>query len=136
MEKMVTLKVGLPCVLLAVISLLASCPLPLQSGALPLVVSGETLTLEWDPPPYGVPGLDGALTYQVYYRQHGSSTWTLLLATPAGARPTATLERSHIGPGSYDFAVKAVNGIGESSALHQSGDADAFPPGGWYVVWH
>jgi hypothetical protein len=137
MEKMVSRKVLFHCSMLATICLvLAACPLPLQTGALPLVVAGETVTLEWDPPPYGVPGTDGALSYQVYYRPHASPTWTLLLATPPGARPTITLERSRIGTGSFDFAVKAVNGIGESSALHQSEDADAYPPGGWYVIWN
>jgi hypothetical protein len=122
-------------VLAAGVLLVIGCHLSLDSGALPLVRTAESLTLQWDPPPYDLGPVTRVVSYNVYYRKHGGASWSLLQTTPATPAPEATLNRSLLGNGSFDFAVTAVNSLGESSPVHSSLDANAFPPGGWYVVW-
>jgi hypothetical protein len=71
----------------------------------------------------------------VYYRQHGSGLWIILSETPASSHPQILLHHSDFGDGSYDFAVSAVNSLGQQSSLHTSLDASADPYGGWYILW-
>jgi hypothetical protein len=114
---------------------LSSCPFP-SSGSVPIVVSSESITLAWDPPAVSFPSPPlAAVTYRVYYCQHGSGQWIFLSETPASTHPQVSLKHSDFGDGSYDFAVSAVNSLGQQSSLHTSLDASADPYGGWHIVW-
>jgi hypothetical protein len=112
-----------------------SCPFP-SGGSAPIAISSESITLAWDPPAtsFPLPPLAVA-SYRVYYRQHGSGRWIFLRETPASTHPQVSLKHSDFGDGSYDFAVSAVNSLGQQSILHTSLDASANPYGGWHIVW-
>jgi hypothetical protein len=114
---------------------LMSCPFP-SSGSFPVQAFSPTITLAWDPPPvqFSAPPLSVS-SYRLYFRQHGSSQWTLLKEVPAAQSLELLLKHSDFGNGSYDFAVSAVNALGNESSLHTSLDALAQPYGGWYLVW-
>jgi hypothetical protein len=112
------------------------CPLlSLSGGPPPTAVTSETITLEWNAPRYDLPDVLGTATYRLYYRPHGTGSWTLLQEIPAASGPHLMLRHSQLGDGSFDFGVTAVNAFGEASPLHSSLDADARPFGGWYIIW-
>jgi hypothetical protein len=114
---------------------LTSCPFP-SSGSAPIAISSESITLAWDPPAgsFPLPPL-AVVSYRVYYCQHGSGRWVFFSETPASSHPEVSLHHSDFGDGSYDFAVSAVNSLGQESSLHTSLDTSAYPYGGWHVLW-
>ena len=114
---------------------LTSCPFP-SSGSVPIAVSSESITLEWDTPTVSFPSPPLAVSlYRVYYCRHGSSKWIPCGETPASSNPQLSLRHADFGNGSYDFAVSAVNSLGQQSSLHTSLDTSAYPYGGWHIVW-
>ena len=94
------------------------------------------LTLAWDPPGTDIHGQPTEVaSYQVYYRPHGTSEWTLLGTVPASRHPEFSVEHERIGSGLFDFAVCAVTVEGRESDLHTSLDGNADPVSGWHVLW-
>ncbi len=104
-------------------------------GISPVVVTTAALTLAWDPPRFMLPGSQQVSGYRVYYRVHGTLAWTQLAEVPASDGTRFTLSHTQVGNGSFDFAVRSVDGLGEVSRLHTSSDTNASPVGGWYVIW-
>jgi hypothetical protein len=114
---------------------LSGCAFP-SGGSSPIMVTAKTITLEWDPP--SVEFLFGPLAipfYHVYIRHHGSPNWIFCGQVTATANPQIQLHHSDYGNGTYDFAVSAVDTLGQESALHTSLDASASPYGGWHIDW-
>jgi hypothetical protein len=97
----------------------------------PILVQATEFTLYWDPPTDAT-GIDH---YNVYYRAHGTSTWTSLGTATATATPSYTVTSADLAYGVYDFAVTSVNTSGVESDMHCSLDPNADPTGGWYVDW-
>ena len=94
------------------------------------------LTLTWDPPLTDIHNNSMKVaSYKIYYRHHGTSTWTFLDEISASSHPEYTVEHDRIGDGVYDFGVRAVTISGQASALHSSLDNSADPISGWYVFW-
>lgn len=91
-------------------------------------INEESFTLEWD-----VSDTE-ADEYKIYYREHGSYTWSYLGSTPSGLIPEYTVDQSSLPYGVYDFAVSSVAGS-EESELHSSMDDTAAPATGWYIDW-
>jgi hypothetical protein len=123
--------------LLAVLAVLAlgACALP-TSGHTPVIVTAESLTIAWDPPRVLFPAAPLAISfYKVYFSRHGAADWSCIGLVPASGNPTFTLDHSRLGDGTFDFAVRAVDGRGEESTLHSSLDASADPFGGWFIIW-
>ncbi len=101
-----------------------------------IVQRASTLTLAWDPPLTDWSGQPTEVrSYQLFYRRHGDSVWSLLGEIPAAAHPTYTIEHERLGDGLYDFAVQALQAGGGASSLHTSLDSFAQPITGWYVFW-
>ena len=104
----------------------------------PLIKRSDDIVLAWDPP---APQFDreGELipveSYNVYYRDHGDIDWVMLGSTLAVDNPEFTVYHSALDNGEYDFAVSAVGLDDLESALHTSIDRDAYPAGGWYLIW-
>ncbi len=121
-------------VLLAVLLAWQGCRLGLP-GLSPIIVTSATLTLAWNAPPFMLSGSHQVSAYRVYYRVHGTSTWTQLAELPVASGTSYTISHLQVGDGSFDFAVRAVDEIGRISTLHTSADLDASPVGGWYVIW-
>ena len=97
-----------------------------------ILSSADQITLAWDAPP----SVD---TYRVYYRMHGTSTWTLIEEIVPIPSPEYIVYHKSVGPsgldnGAYNFAVTAVSS-GEESQVHSSLDQTAIPATGWYLVW-
>ncbi len=114
---------------------LAGCRFP-PSGSLPIVVSSQTIILEWDPPAAQLSSTQFApFSYRVYYSQHGFRRWILIGEIPASVAPQFLIHHSDLGDGLFDFAVTTVNSQGQESALHTSLDFSASPAGGWHVLW-
>lgn len=115
--------------------ILSGCQFP-SSGSIPIVITGETATLEWDPPMVRFPLPPMSIqAYRVYYSSHGSSLWTFLAEVPAAENPRLEIQYADFGDGSFDFAVSSVTFLGRESPLHASFDAAANPYGGWYLRW-
>jgi len=91
-------------------------------------VSTENFTISWDQS--DLP----ADFYKVYYRNHGTFTWTYLGSTASGTILEFTIDQSILTYGVYDLAVSSVVGI-EESELHSSMDDSALPATGWYIDW-
>ena len=93
-----------------------------------ITVSSDSFTLAWDSPQESVDG------YEVYYRAHGESGWSLLGQTDPGSDTTYQVNASELSYGNYDFAVSSVDS-GSTSDKHTSLDDAAQPSGGWYIEW-
>jgi hypothetical protein len=114
---------------------LIGCRFP-PSGSLPISVSSQAITLEWDPPVGQLPSIQFApFSYRVYYSQHGFRLWRLIGEVPASTAPQFSIHHSDLGDGLFDFAVTTVNFQGQESSLHTSLDSSASPAGGWHVFW-
>ena len=106
------------------------------SGPTPIVVRSESIELSWDATQPTTLGLSPAVDhYRVYYRTYATLEWVYLKPTSAN-ETTTTITRPDLDVGSYEFAVQEVYGDGTRSAIHGSSDFTAWPPGGWYLVWH
>jgi hypothetical protein len=126
------ISVGLACTLTV---LLTGCRLP-SSGSALISVNSEMITLEWDPPSSGFTDAARAIClYRIYYSQHSSGRWFFLGDTPASDHPKYYVHHADLRNGSFDFAVSAVNQLGNESILHTSLDFTSSPVGGWYVRW-
>jgi hypothetical protein len=111
------------------------CAFP-SSRSYPIVISTETITLEWDPPSASFPSPPLATSsYSVYVSRHGSYNWVLLGWAQANGRPHFTIHHSDLGDGLFDFAVRAHDSLGKASPFCTSADVSASPFGGWYLVW-
>ncbi len=101
-----------------------------------ILFTSDKLTLAWDPPDSDIQqsGTE-VVRYQVFYRQHGLSAWQLLGEVPPSENPEFTILHDRTGDGFYDFAVRATTADGNESPLLTSLDPDAFPEGGWYLMW-
>lgn len=105
---------------------------------IPITKESDDIVLAWDPPPpqfdyYGEPvSID---SYRVYYRNHGDKVWILLDEIIAGDEPEYTVYYTDFGNGTYEFAVNAIGENDLESELHRSIDQDAYPEGGWYLIW-
>lgn len=97
----------------------------------PILVQATEFTLYWDPPTDAT-NIDH---YNLYYRLHGESAWTLLGSEPASATPSYTVTTADLDYGTYDLAVTSVDSSGVESDMHSSLDPNADPSGGWYVDW-
>ncbi len=115
--------------------LVAQCCSLALPGAAPIVVHANELTIAWDPPRFVLPGVLAIRSYQLFYRIHGTLSWTEVAEVPASDSPKYTLSHAQLGDGSFDVAVKAVNELGQTSSIHSSTDGNTFPAGGWYVIW-
>lgn len=122
------------CVVLLALLLWQGCRLPVP-GVAPIVLTTDEVTLAWDPPRFVLPGLLGIASYQVFFRVHGTLPWQKIADVPAASGTRCTVSHAQVGDGSFDFAVKAVDALGEASSSHSSMDVDASPVGGWYVIW-
>ncbi len=126
----------IPLALLAALVLCAGCRLPdLPRAQAPVLWTSESLILDWDPAADTLPGMVETASYRVYYRAHGAVSWVPLTEVSAGGGPQLLIHHSQLGDGSYDFAVTAVDDVGQTSPLATSQDADAAPFGGWYLIW-
>jgi hypothetical protein len=101
---------------------------PADPEAVALGVAGESFTLAWDPAGGDVTG------YEVYYRPHGSDSWTELGTT--GTTDTQfEVSSAILDYGTYEFAVAATIDGGGTTEYHTSLDATADPDSGWYLEW-
>ncbi len=107
---------------------------------LPIIKGSDDIVLAWDPPPEPQVNSEGEpiliTSYNVYYRNHGDTVWVWLNNIEAVVNPRYTV--NHLGNGEYDFAVSTVGTVGTvelESAFHISIDKDAYPAGGWYLIW-
>ena len=113
----------------------SGCRLP-SIGPLPIVISSETLTLEWDPPPEQIPSSPlAASEYRVYFRHHNTADWSLCGTVVATPSPQVVLQHSEFGNGSFDFAVSTVSGIDQESLLLTSLNPSDSLNEGWYITW-
>ena len=69
--------------------------------------------------------------YNVYYRNHGDIDW-IWHGAAASDNPEY---RVSLADGEYDFAVSSVGPDDRESDLHTSLDENAYPAGGWYLIW-
>ncbi len=114
---------------------LCGCAMSLMSPAVGIPVTADSISLSWDPPAGGLPGMLGVSSYRIYYRPHDTLAYTMIAEVPASSGTSYQLSHAAIGDGQFDFAVAAINGIGLSSDLHESVDWNAAPMGGWYIIW-
>ncbi len=104
------------------------------SLALPLIVTSDTVTIEWDPSPVRINAPEQEiLSYKVFISPHKLELWNLVTEVPASDNPSITL--SYMKDGEYDIGVRAVT-VGDESPLHSSLDFSAYPYGGWYIIWY
>ena len=104
--------------------------------ALEIVVKGSSFTLAWDPGGPDIPNNpNSAVQYKVFYRNHGSYYWRLLMEIESSGNPECFINSDIMDYGMYDFAVSAVSEQGSESALHSSLDSTANPFTGWYINW-
>ncbi len=96
-----------------------------------ITLAATQTTLAWDPPTGGAT----IVSYTISYRVHGTTAWTTLATIAASSQPSYTVLRSATGPGSFDFAVVAVDSTGVTSPVHTSLDSTADPNSGWYLTW-
>ena len=89
-------------------------------------VTGSSFTLAWDSS-----SADTA-SYNLYWRNHGETEWTLL--HDGVSDPSFTITTSDLDHGTYEFAVSAVSTDGVESDLHTSMDESADPEP-WYLSW-
>lgn len=108
-----------------------------SGDTLPISVSAERITLAWDPPPgrHPVPAM-AIGSYRIYVAAHNSGAWRWLGEAPASEHPQYSVEHDDVGDGFFDFAVSAVNQLGQESDRHSSLDFTASPVGGWYIRWY
>ncbi|MFW5835876.1 MAG: fibronectin type III domain-containing protein [bacterium] len=118
--------------------LAAACtrlPFDSNTGPIPITVDATSLTLAWETDVITLPGEESPVAYyDVYYREYGRAEWRRFAST-AGPRTMITFTSSEVPYGEYEFAVAEVYRDDEESGLHKSSDWDAWPTGGWYVVW-
>ncbi len=101
-----------------------------------IVHKSPKLTLAWDPPQSDFPNRSTqVISYQVYFRDHGTTEWYFLDEVEGVPHPEYTIDHMVLGNGQYDFAVQATLVGGQSSPLHTSLDSSANPVSGWYVLW-
>lgn len=96
----------------------------------PVLIQATEFTLSWDPPTDGTT----VVSYNLYYRVHGTVDWTLLGSVAAGPSPTYTVSNADLAYGVYDFAVTSVDAEGDESEIHTSLDETA-EPDGWFLDW-
>ena len=122
--------------ILLLIITLSSCAMPTINRAaqtelenMEVNYSKSSLTLEWEydmttPVDY----------FNLYYRDHNSSYWTLLESTES-TLAEFTLSYNQIGNGSWDFGVTSVALDGAESDIHSSLDTTALSDTGRYITW-
>jgi len=105
-------------------------------GPRPIVVTSETITLEWDPPLEQVPSSPiAARAYRVYFRHHNAAGWSSCGTVAATLNPRLVLRHEDFGNGSFDFAVSTVDGIDHESFLRSSLEPSTSADAGWYITW-
>lgn len=92
----------------------------------PITLSGPSFTLAWDD------DSSETVSYTVYWRNRGATSWQLLASDLA--EPEYTVSTEILSHGSYEFAVSSVSSDGQESDLHESLDEDAEPEP-WYLEW-
>ncbi len=107
----------------------------LNKPGTPTPISGNAFTLLWDPPQDEAGNHEQVASYNLYYREHGTYSWSSLGSAAATSAPSFEVTTALLSYGSYDFAVAAVEMDGSESEPHTSLDDDADPQTGWYVVW-
>ena len=120
--------------------LLLSCSLFVNTNQpLEIIVIGNSIVLEWDPPAgAGTSSLKRVDAYELFYQPYRSgqaSAWQLLSAVPAGGTLRYLVTTDELNPGTYAFAVRAVYTDDSTSDYHASTDNSADPPAGWYLTW-
>lgn len=96
-----------------------------------VTISGDQVTLAWDPPPSSVEA------YRLYFRIHDTAEWYTLSDEdlPAAPTPEYTLLHADIGSGMFDFGVKALDVEENESGMHISLETSAQPDSGWFLIW-
>lgn len=99
-------------------------------------VVGDSFTISWDMNTlYDSDYINNATKYKVYYRIHGSSSWTLLDEIESVDDIEYTITNTALAYGDYDLGVSSVNGLETESEIHCSLDNTADPDSGWYISW-
>jgi hypothetical protein len=126
-------KTGLLLLLALSLAAVQTCRIGGPGPLTPVFVTGDSVTLAWDPPS-PAPGSD-VTAWRIYSRVHGTAGWTEVDEIPADEGTRYTITRGELGEGDFDLAVSAVDTLGRESAPHSSTDTDAWPVGGWYLRW-
>ena len=113
--------------------LVQTCRLGGPGFLTPILVSGDSFNLAWDPSP-PVPESE-VTTWRIYFRAHGTVGWAELQEMSADEGAQCTITRDELGDGDFDLAVSAVDTLGRESVPHSSTDPNAWPIGGWYIQW-
>lgn len=98
--------------------------------------NGSSLRLAWDRVTTDIEGNQTYIDfYEVYYRPHGTTEWTLYDTCPDIEDPWLEVYHNRVGDGYWDFGVLAVDMEDQDSTMHSSLDQNAVPAGGWYILW-
>ena len=100
-----------------------------------IVINSDTFTIAWDAGDFEETTDHFTEEYNLYYRTHGTTEWTLLLSIAPEENPNALISNNMLDYGVYDFAVSRVDNEKNESELHASLDDDAIPSTGWFVNW-
>lgn len=116
--------------------LLGGCRWLLQNaGPVPIVVQSNTLVLQWDADSVPIEQSGSATArFDLYFRSFGTAEWEYLKSTD-GFQTQTMIDGSELSHGTYEFAVEQVYRSESRSGLHTSLDMNAWPPGGWYIIW-
>ena len=122
-----------PIIAVTIITLLSTCSFfsPIE-GPIEIPIKSETFSLAWDPPASAPVG-KAIVSYNIYVRARGASTWEEVASTEAAENPSLQLSVADIGIGLWEFAVSTVTDAGEESEYHSSIDHTADPITGWYI---
>lgn len=121
---------------LLLIPLFISCTSsPVESEPAPhnnitYICETESIEIAWDAPPESA---DSINSYELYARSITHNEWDLLKDNITSTQ--TVIDRSQLGTGIFELAVKSVSAQGEKSDYHKSTDADAIPVGGWILEW-
>lgn len=121
---------------LLLIPLLISCtsspvePEPTPHTNITYICETESIEIAWDAPPKSA---DSISSYELYARSITHKEWDLLEENITSTQ--TVINRSQLGTGIFELAVKSVSAEGEKSDYHKSIDADAIPVGGWRLEW-
>ncbi len=125
--------------LISIIALHSGCKLNWNAKtneSMEIIVKGSSFTLAWDSGGPDIPNNpNSAVQYKVYYRNHGSYYWRLLMEIENSGSSECIINDEIMDYGVYDFAVSAVSEQGNESAFHSSLDSTANPFTGWYINW-
>jgi hypothetical protein len=116
-----------------VAALLSTCSLfgPIE-GPIEIPIKSETFSLAWDPPTNAPVG-QTIISYKIYVRARGASTWEEVATVDGAENPSVELAAADIGIGLWEFAVSTITDSGEESEYHSSIDHTADPITGWYI---